>query len=123
MSEPVNVTNMDFGISDVDWIVELFPKGIIQGKDPRPCLHVDTGTEAQREISHKIIRQGLLVIAPLPGIVPLHTGNLPQVNDRRALNGRAVRADRQSRQGAHGRVGQDLRRVARRPRGDEEASG
>ena len=62
MSEPVNVTNMDFGIPDVDWIVELLPQGIIQGKDPRPGLHVNTGTKAQRKISHKIIHQRLLVI-------------------------------------------------------------
>lgn len=65
MSKPVNVTNMDFGISDVDWIVELLPQGIIQGKDPRSGLHIDAGPEAQREISHKIIRQRLLVITPV----------------------------------------------------------
>ncbi len=65
MSKPVNVTNMDFGISNVDWIVELLSQGIIQGKDPRPGLHIDAGPEAQREISHKFIRQGLLVISPV----------------------------------------------------------
>ena len=65
MSEPVNVTNMDFGIPDVDWIVELFPQGIIQREDPCPGLHVDTGPETQRKISHKIIYQGFLVIAPI----------------------------------------------------------
>lgn len=62
MSKPVNVTYMDFGISNVDRIVELLPQGIIQGKDPCPGLHIDAGPEAQREICHKIIRKGLLVI-------------------------------------------------------------
>ena len=65
MSEPVNVTNMDFGISDVDWIVELLPQGIIQGKDPRPGLHINAGPETQGKISHKVIRQGLFVITPV----------------------------------------------------------
>lgn len=65
MSKPVNVTNMDFGISDVDWIVELLPQGIIQGKDPCPGLHIDAGPEAQREVSYKFIRKGLLVISPV----------------------------------------------------------
>ena len=65
MSKPVNVTYMDFGISDVDWIVELLPQGIIQGKDPRPGLHIDTCSEAQRKISHQFFPQGLLVIPPV----------------------------------------------------------
>ena len=65
MSKPVNVPYMDFGISDVDWIIELLPQGITQGKDPRPGLHIDTCPEAQGEISNKIICQGLLILSPV----------------------------------------------------------
>ena len=62
MSKPVNVTNMDFGISDIDGIVELLPQGITQGKNPRPGLHIDASPEAHWKISYKFIRQGLLII-------------------------------------------------------------
>ena len=50
-SEPVQVPDMDFGITYVHGIIKLPAQGIDKGENPCPCREVHTTAKADRKIT------------------------------------------------------------------------